>query len=306
MLSIFSSMKKICFPLLLAFLGNSLFAQSITVNGECISGPVVLNKIADANGKVAFEGTGTALATPATVIDILWLPAPDNLWALSFDGQPYFSNACVIDNPPGTANTSCPWIPVAGMSCTGGTALSITGDVVLPVSLIDFAVYKNENQAILKWETLLEINNKGFEIQKSNDGINWVNIGFVNGHGNSSVEINYQFTDANPYAGNNEYRLCQIDLDGNQTFSSIENINFQSNSYYTISNNPGRGIYRISMLAEAEKLEMTVFDISGKMIYRKITNAGNQTLDISNAAAGVYWLRMKKGNNLFIEKLIKF
>jgi len=299
-------MKKICFPLLLAFLGNSLFAQSITVNGECISGPVVLNKIADANGKVAFEGTGTALATPATVIDILWLPAPDNLWALSFDGQPYFSNACVINNPPGTANTSCPWIPVAGMSCTGGTALSITGDVVLPVSLIDFAVYKNGNQAILKWETLLEINNKGFEIQKSNDGINWVNIGFVNGHGNSSVEINYQFTDANPYAGNNEYRLCKVDLDGNQTFSSIENINFQSNSYYTISNNPGRGVYQISMLAEAEKLEMTVFDISGKMIYRKITNIGNQTLDISNSAAGVYWLRMKKGNNLFIEKLIKF
>lgn len=306
MLSIFSSMKKIYFSLLLAFLGNSLFAQSITVNGECISGPVVLNKIADANGKVAFEGTGTALATPATVIDILWLPAPDNLWALSFDGQPYFSNACVIDNPPGTANTSCPWIPVAGMSCTGGTALSITGDVVLPVSLIDFAVYKNGNQAILKWKTLLEINNKGFEIQKSNDGINWVNIGFVNGHGNSSVELNYQFTDANPYAGNNEYRLCQVDLDGNQTFSSIENINFQSNSYYTISNNPGRGVYQISMLAEAEKLEMTVFDISGKMIYRKITNIGNQTLDISNSAAGVYWLRMKKGNNLFIEKLIKF
>ena len=301
-------MKKIYLPLLLflAFPGNSLFAQSITVNGECISGPVVLNKIADANGKVAFEGTGTALATPATVIDILWLPAPDNLWALSFDGQPYFSNACVIDNPPGTANTSCPWIPVAGMSCTGGTALSITGDVVLPVSLIDFAVYKNGNQAILKWKTLLEINNKGFEIQKSNDGINWVNIRFVNGHGTSSVEINYQFTDANPYAGNNEYRLCQVDLDGNQTFSSIENINFQSNSYYTISNNPGRGVYQISMLAEAEKLEMTVFDISGKMIYRKITNIGNQTLDISNSAAGVYWLRMKKGNNLFIEKLIKF
>jgi len=301
-------MKKIYLPLLLflAFPGNSLFAQSITVNGECISGPVVLNKIADANGKVAFEGTGTALATPATVIDILWLPAPDNLWALSFDGQPYFSNACVIDNPPGTANTSCPWIPVAGMSCTGGTALSITGDVVLPVSLIDFAVYKNGNQAILKWKTLLEINNKGFEIQKSNDGINWVNIRFVNGHGTSSVEINYQFTDANPYAGNNEYRLCQVDLDGNQTFSSIENINFQSNSYYTISNKPGRGVYQISMLAEAEKLEMTVFDISGKMIYRKITNIGNQTLDISNSAAGVYWLRMKKGNNLFIEKLIKF
>ena len=299
-------MKKIYFPLLLAFLSNSLFAQSITVNGACISGPVVLNKIADANGKVAFEGTGTVLATPNTVIDILWLPAPDNLWALSFDGQPYFSNACTINNPPGTANTSCPWIPVTGMGCTGGTALSITGDVVLPVSLIDFAVYKKGNQAILKWETLLEINNKGFEIQKSNDGINWVNIGFVNGHGNSSVEINYQFTDANPYAGRNEYRLCQVDLDGNQTFSTIENINFRDNSYYTISNNPGRGIYQISMLAGAEKLDMAVFDISGKMIYRKITNAGNQTLDVSNAAAGVYWLRMKQGSNLFTEKLIKF
>lgn len=299
-------MKKIYFPLLLAFFANSLFAQTITVNGACISGPVVLNKIADANGKPAFEGTGTVLATPNTVIDILWLPAPDNLWALSFDGQPYFSNSCTIDNPPGTANPSCSWIAVPDMACTGSTALSITGDVVLPVSLIDFAVYKNGNEAVLKWKTLLETNNKGFGIQKSNDGINWVNIGFVNEHGNSAVEIDYQFTDADPYEGRNAYRLRQVDLDGNQTFSTIENINFESNSSYKIANNPGRGIYEITMLAGAEKLDMTVLDMSGKTIYRKTTNAGNQTLDISNAAAGIYWLRIKKGNNLFIEKLIKF
>ncbi len=299
-------MKIIFFSLLLAFFGNSLFAQSITVDGECISGPVALTQIADQNGKPAFEATGTVLGIANTVIDILWLPAPDNLWVLAFDGQPYFSNSCATDTPPGTDNTSCTWIPVEGMGCTGSVALSITGDVTLPVSLIDFAVYKNGNEAILKWKTLLEINNKGFEIQKSNDGINWVNVGFVNGHGNSAAPINYQFTDENPYKGRNEYRLRQVDLDGNQTFSPIENINFQDNSYYTIYNNPGRGIYEIAMPVGPQKLDMAVLDMSGKAIYRKTTNAGNQTLDISNAAAGIYWLRMKSGSKLFIEKLIKF
>ena len=164
-------MKKIYFPILLVFLDISLFAQTITVDGACISGPVVLSQIADANAKPAFEGTGTVLTIPNTVIDILWLPTPDNLWVLSFDGQPYFSNSCALDNPPGTANASCNWIPVTGMGCTGGTALSITGDVVLPVSLIDFAVYKNGDEALLKWKTLLEVNNKGFGIQKSNDAL---------------------------------------------------------------------------------------------------------------------------------------
>ena len=299
-------MKKIYFLLLLAFLGSSLFAQTITVNGACIAGPVTLIKIADENGKPAFEATGTVLATPNIVIDILWLPAPDNLWVLSFDGQPYFSNSCVTDNPPGTANTSCTWIPVPDMGCTGGTALSITGTVVLPVSLLDFAVHKNGNEAILNWKTSLEISNKGFDIQKSNDGINWINIGFVNGHGNSATEINYQFTDTDPHKGLNEYRLRQVDLDGNQIFSTIVTINFQDNSYYKISNNPGNGIYEITMFAGNEKLEMIVLDISGKTIYRKTTKIGNQRLDISNAPAGIYWLRMKKGSTLFIEKLIKF
>ena len=71
----------------------------------------------------------------------------------------------------------------------------------LPVTLLSFRGYKDGSRNQLRWTTTTELNNRGFEVQRSTDGINYSVIGFVNSialFGNSSSDLDYTFTDNNP------------------------------------------------------------------------------------------------------------
>ncbi|RYD82323.1 MAG: hypothetical protein EOP53_04025, partial [Sphingobacteriales bacterium] len=87
----------------------------------------------------------------------------------------------------------------------------------LPVDLISFNVNKLGNaSAKLDFATAWEVNNRGFEVERSTNGVYWTNIGFVQGNGNANHIINYSFTTS--LAGINSpvvyYRLKQVDFNG--------------------------------------------------------------------------------------------
>jgi hypothetical protein len=271
-----------------------------------MAGTIVLINIGDIDGKPAYEGSGTVDEIEGVQVDVYWMPAPDNLWVLAFDGQPYFQNSCNSALPWGTVNVACPWDPVSGQSCTGGSPLTITGSGALAVHLISFTAKVNNGQTIVNWKTATETNNKGFYIQRSPDGVNWKNLGFVKGNVNSATANNYQFTDAAPLPGRNFYRLLQVDLDNKSTYSSVVTVNIVKSGFYFVSNNPGNGLYNLHLEAGAEKVDFLVTDAAGRVIISKANNdAGDQTIDISTAPSGIYLLRLKRGADFFTEKLVK-
>lgn len=88
-------------------------------------------------------------------------------------------------------------------------------DVPTPVELIEFSAHQLTDDSIeLSWQTAQEINNNGFEIERSTNGSSFTAIAFVNGAGNSSAGRSYSFNDLNPPDGLLFYRLKQIDFDG--------------------------------------------------------------------------------------------
>jgi hypothetical protein len=93
----------------------------------------------------------------------------------------------------------------------------------LPVKIVSFTVKEDQNGAVLlSWVTATENNNKGFESQRSTDGYFFQELGWENGHGNSSQLQHYFFRDPNPVAGQiNYYRLKQRDFDGKHEYSVI-------------------------------------------------------------------------------------
>lgn len=279
-------------------------AQTINVSGQCMTSTITLTQVSNVNGKPAYQGTGTVQGFPGVVVSIYWIGAPDNVWVLDFDGQPYYQNACNSAGPYGTGNVSCPWTTVPSTSCTGGAALSIAGVGVLPVNLISFTAKKENQEVVLNWKTASENNNKGFDVLRSKDGISWSSLGFVNGAVNSSLEREYVFIDKSPLSGKNYYRLAQQDLDGNKTYSSVVNLEFSTSGYYTLGNNPGNGIYKLN-IQSSQLFEITVLDITGKKLLSTTASAGVHQVDISNYAAGTYLLRLTNGNVTFTEKLIK-
>ena len=288
-------MKRIFYFLPILFFTLSLNAQVVIVSGQCITGNIILNSIGNIDGKPAYESTGTVDGINGVQIDVYWL-TPDNVWVLAFDGQPYFQNSCNVAMPPATGGTSCVWATVSGQTCTGSNPLVITGTGTLGVKLTSFNAHTNNKQVDLNWQTATEINNKGFEIQRSQDGINWDKIGFVNAAPNSSQEKNYNFIDANPPSGKIFYRLLQLDIDNRATYSSIVSVKFLQSGFFYITNNPGNGLYKLYIEHTGnEKINFSVIDVNGRKIMSKIySSIMDQTIDITNYSSGIYILHNTK------------
>ncbi|MDP3147778.1 MAG: hypothetical protein Q8N83_01495 [Ignavibacteria bacterium] len=109
------------------------------------------------------------------------------------------------------------------------------GDYALPVELSTFKVICKMNCTELKWKTVTEVNNYGFEIERKVSGIQssvgsqsqnmWEKIGFVQGSGNSNSTKEYSFIDETVIPGKYSYRLKQIDNNGGFSYSSEVEVN---------------------------------------------------------------------------------
>ena len=97
--------------------------------------------------------------------------------------------------------------------------------LVVPVELTSFTGAFVGNDVQLKWATATELNNRGFEIQRSISGSAFATIAFVEGFGTTTEQKQYTFTDRNVTAGvDHAYRLKQIDFDGTFDYSDVVNV----------------------------------------------------------------------------------
>jgi energy-converting hydrogenase Eha subunit A len=98
---------------------------------------------------------------------------------------------------------------------------------VVPVELTSFTGAFVGNDIQLKWATATELNNRGFEIQRSINGSNFATIAFVEGFGTTTEQKQYTFTDRNVATRvNHAYRLKQIDFNGAFEYSNVVNLGF--------------------------------------------------------------------------------
>ena len=92
----------------------------------------------------------------------------------------------------------------------------------LPVELVYFNGNIEGNNIQLFWGTATEINNFGYNVERSVDSLNWEVIGFVFGHGTSFSPKDYSFTDTTLVESNSySYRLMQIDNDGKFEYTYV-------------------------------------------------------------------------------------
>lgn len=116
---------------------------------------------------------------------------------------------------------------VAGSGFVNYTTLNVAstgtfeGTITLPVELSKFNVQSDGDLVEVSWQTLSEVNNDNFEVQKSFDGITFETVGIVEGRGNSFVENNYLFVDDLSSTETVFYRLKQNDFDGAYEYSHI-------------------------------------------------------------------------------------
>jgi hypothetical protein len=187
--------------------------------------------------------------------------------------------------------------------------------ILLPVELNSFTANITQNDVNLTWTTSTETNNRGFEVHRKNESSEeWQTIGFVNGSVNSNSIREYNFTDRSVNAGSYNYRLKQIDLNGNFEYYLLnEVINIgRPNSFQLLQNypNPFNPATTISFqLAEAGIARLVIYDSDGKLVRELINEfkpAGiyQHDLDASEMSSGVYFYTLESGMNFQTKSMI--
>lgn len=99
--------------------------------------------------------------------------------------------------------------------------------VALPVELSEFTATNDNNNILLKWKTVTEINANYFDVERSDDGQFFFSIGKVDAKGNSTNSNSYSFLDTKISYNNGSqifYRLKLVDKDGSVKYSNHINI----------------------------------------------------------------------------------
>lgn len=183
----------------------------------------------------------------------------------------------------------------------------------IPVELISFNSSVNSNGVQLEWITATEINNSGFEVEKSSDGVNWVKLGFVNGFGTSSELHNYTYIDKRPYEGNNFYRLIQKDFSGESKIYGPITVNFTPIYSYKLSQNypnPFNPFTNITyQIPISGKVTLKVYDILGNTITTLVDEykeRGEYTVQFNGneLTSGIYIYRLETENYSDSKKLM--
>jgi hypothetical protein len=106
------------------------------------------------------------------------------------------------------------------------------GNPILPVELESFTAASVKGNVLLNWRTATEINNRGFEIERSQANSDFITIGFVEGKGTTTEKTSYSFTDQVSVTGKITYRLKQIDYDGTFSYSETAEVNLNLKIYH--------------------------------------------------------------------------
>jgi hypothetical protein len=177
------------------------------------------------------------------------------------------------------------------------------GNGALPVELAFFAAHINGDNVELRWRTETEVNNYGFDIERAKENADWLNIGFVEGHGNSNSPRQYGFIDSDiGLSGNYYYRLKQIDNDGSYEYSDVVSVevgvpnNFYLSQNYPNPFNPGT---RIDFtVPEKQMVSLRVYNTLGELVSELVNEereAGSYSVifDASRLPSGVYIYRLQ-------------
>lgn len=188
-------------------------------------------------------------------------------------------------------------------------SISVTASTV-PVNFIDYAVthakVQSKYAAKNRWQVGNEINVAKYFIQRSNNGVNFENIGTVFPNKN----FVYEFTDYElpKNVTNIFYRIVGVDMDGSKTYSQTKSFNL-NRSLLNIAVFPNPANDFVTIESNEGIKEIRIFDELGREIESYAPKSDGNTsykVQLKHYAKGVYSVHItSKKDDIYISKLIK-
>ncbi|MFQ3599483.1 MAG: T9SS type A sorting domain-containing protein [Chloroherpetonaceae bacterium] len=199
----------------------------------------------------------------------------------------------------------------AGAPYSGITAFTVDAGA-LPVELIAFRGEKTTDGVLLSWKTASEHNNAGFEVQRKSQGADWNTLGFVRGNGTTTNAQSYSFLDKSA-SGKVQYRLKQIDLDGQVEYSTVIEVDAGLPKQFALEQNYPNPFNPTTLityqLPVASEVSLKIYDALGREVATLVNGrqeAGlyNQTFNAATLSSGIYFYRLQAGNFTATKKMM--
>jgi hypothetical protein len=284
--------------------GNYLGNLSIQANGGD-GGSINNENLNFCMGPGAGGGGGvirSATALPGTVATSLAAGSPGT----SFN----YSSNCNPSNVNNGARAGG-----LGLAQSNGTVPRSSQDFScqpLPVVWGDFRVEGVQGQVELHWQTLSEVGNASFHIERSREGSSFREVGSVAGSLYAQQLQTYQWKDPAPLGGRWYYRIRQVDLDGDFSYSPLLSIQLPEQVRLLMFPNPlqnGQDLKLNGYLPQDGPLHIQLFNGLGGLVYQQLErerSAGlfEKNIQLPQLSPGHYLLKARLSEQQFIFRLI--
>ena len=160
----------------------------------------------------------------------------------------------------------------------------------------------------MRWNTVQEHNNSHFEIQRSNDGKEFKNIGvkIVSKaiSGISNTKLFYDYVDENNSMSDTYYQLVQVDQDGKRSNSEIRVV--KGNPIrLDVWPVPSKGDVFVSVGELDKPANIRIYDVSGKVVaVKKIQPNQTEVLNINPKGVMILKVESIDGRELLTKKIL--
>ncbi|GHM99366.1 hypothetical protein WSM22_08560 [Cytophagales bacterium WSM2-2] len=231
-------------------------------------------------------------------------------------------NGTQWDVPPGGGTFS-----YTGSATTGSVTVSIQssfspqtiattdGTSGLPIELKALEGKWNGSGVALDWETLSEINNDYFDLERSTNGETFTKITQVKGAGNSSSSILYHYDDHDVTADTKYYyRLRQVDFDKHFTLSNVIMVKAEGDGFlqrWAVYPNPVNGEHTLIVRnndTQTSMVDVKVFSIDAKVVFEGQgdleTISGKIDAAIKASVKGIFFIQIMDSKSRETYKIV--
>lgn len=199
---------------------------------------------------------------------------------------------------------------ISGTCSTDPITVTAVVNAPLPVNLVLFEANQEDAGIKLHWKTATELNNQGFYVQRSVDGLVFATIGFVEGVGTSQQGQHYSYFDQQVTSERLYYRLQQMDYNGQYVYSKVITIQSVLNASFILYPNPVKTKTTLVWNTTVAKgTIVTLLSATGQIVLNEQLpekQLKEYLLPLDNWGPGLYFLTLQQGGNiLYRTKVIK-
>jgi hypothetical protein len=171
----------------------------------------------------------------------------------------------------------------------------------------------DDDRASLSWITSKEEGLVKYYIERSIDGTNFSQVGYVNGYNNGNATNQYSFIDPAAVTGKVYYRISAVNEADNKKYTNIIQVARQKSNSFALANvvNPFNQKIDLSITApNSMKVDIELVDLFGKIVARKsfLAQTGINLLSLTDTEplpAGTYVLRVSNNDQVITRKILK-